>query len=62
MLQKLNKVLSVLVTAGLQLHKTKCAFVMLQVEYLGHILIDQYYLHPNKEQVKTIKEDLSHVM
>ena len=54
-LQNLNRVLSILATAGLKLNKAKCAFLMPQVEYLGHI-IDQHGLHPTKEKVKAIRE------
>ena len=47
--------MSILATAGLKLNKAKCAFLMPQVEYLGHI-IDQHGLHPTKEKVKAIRE------
>ena len=54
-LQILDKVLNILATAGLTLNRTKCAFLMLQVDYLGHI-IDQHELHPTKEKMKAIRE------
>ena len=54
-LQNLDKVLNILATTGLMLNRTKCAFLMPQVDYLGHI-IDQYGLHPTKEKVKAIRE------
>ena len=37
-LQLLEEVLSQLEEAGLQLKKSKCAFMLLTVEYLGYIL------------------------
>jgi len=40
---------------GLKLNKMKCAFLMPQVEHLGH-KIDQHGLHPTKEKVKAIRE------
>ena len=42
-------------TAGLKLNHAKCAFLLPQVEYLGHI-IDQHGLHPTKDKVKAIRE------
>ena len=54
-LQNLDKVLNILATAGLTLNRTKCAFLIPQVEYLGHI-IDQNGFHPTKEKVKAIRE------
>ena len=54
-LQNLDKVLNILATASLKLNRTKCTFLMPQVEYLGHT-IDQHGLHPTKEKVKTIRE------
>ena len=47
-LANLDKVLSILATAGLKLNKAKCAF-------LGH-LIDGNGIHPTKEKVKAIQE------
>ena len=54
-LANLDKVLSILATAGLKLNKAKCAFMLPRVEYLGHI-IDEQGLHPTKEKVKAIQE------
>ena len=54
-LQNLDKVLSIMNTAGLRLNRVKCAFLLSQVEYLGHV-INQHGLHPTKEKVKAIRE------
>ena len=54
-LANLDKVLSILATAGLKLNKAKCAFLLPKVEYLGH-LIDGNGIHPTKEKVKAIQE------
>jgi len=54
-MQNLDKVLSILSTNGLRLNKSKCAFLLPKVEYLGHV-IDEQGLHPTKEKVKAIQE------
>ena len=54
-LVNLDKVLSIMATAGLKLNKTKCEFLLSKVEYLGH-LIDGSGLHPTKEKVNAIQE------
>ena len=54
-LQNLDKVLAILSTAGIKLNRDKCAFLLPQVEYLGHV-IDGQGLHPTEEKVKAIKD------
>ena len=54
-LVRLDKVLSIIATAGLKLNKAKCEFLLPRVEYLGHI-IDGNGLHPTKEKVRAIQE------
>ena len=54
-LVKLDKVLSIIATAGLKLNKAKCEFLLPRVEYLGH-MIDGNGLHPIKEKVRAIQE------
>jgi len=49
-LERLDKVLHILKTAGFKLNKAKCAFLLPKVEYLGHI-IDESGLHPTQERV-----------
>ena len=52
-LHNLQEVLSRLEQAGIHLKKDKCAFLLPQVEYLGH-QISQEGLHPTKEKVHAI--------
>ena len=52
-LHNLQEVLSRLEQAGMHLKKDKCAFLLLQVEYLDH-QISQEGLHPTKEKVCAI--------
>ena len=52
-LHNLQEVLSRLEQAGMHLKKDKCAFLLSQVEYLGH-QISQEGLHPTKEKVRAI--------
>jgi len=54
-LANLDKILGILATSGLRLHKAKCAFMLPRVKYLGHT-IDEHGLHPTKEKVKAIQE------
>ena len=54
-LNNLHKVLTRLEQAGMHLRKDKCAFLLPQVEYLGH-QISQSGLHPTKEKVRAIVE------
>ena len=54
-LQNLDRVLAILSTAGIKLNRDKCAFLLPQVEYLGHV-IDGQGLHPTEEKVKAIKD------
>lgn len=54
-LENLNRVLERLVQANLKLNLIKCAFMLLSVKYLGHI-IDQFGLHPTGEKVKAVQE------
>lgn len=54
-LERLDHVLHILETAGLRLNRSKCAFLLPKVEYLGHI-IDESGLHPTEEKVKAIQE------
>ena len=51
-LQNIDKVLAILST---ELNRDKCAFLLPQVEYLGHVIDDQG-LHPTEEKVKAIKD------
>ena len=50
----LEHVLERLAEAGLRLNKSKCSFLLQQIEYLGHV-IDAKGLHPTEEMVKAIK-------
>ena len=54
-LVNLDKVLSIMATAGLKLNKAKCEFLLPKVEYLGH-MIDGNGIHPTKGKVKAIQE------
>ena len=54
-LHNLQEVLNRLEQAGMCLKKDKCAFLLPQVEYLGH-QISQKGLHPTKEKVRAIVE------
>ena len=54
-LHNVQKVLSCLEQAGMHLKKDKCAFLLPQVEYLGH-QISQKGLHPTKDKVRAIVE------
>ena len=54
-LANLDKVLSIMATAGLKLNKAKCEFLLPKVEYLGH-MIDGNGIHPTKRKVKAIQE------
>ena len=54
-LQNLDKVLAILSTTGIKLNRDKCAFLLPQVEYLGHV-IDGQGLYPTEEKVKAIKD------
>ena len=54
-LVNLDKVLSIIATAGLKLNKAKCEVLLPRVEYLGH-MIDGNGLHPTKEKVRAIQE------
>ena len=54
-LHNLQEVLSRLEQTGMHLKKDKCAFLLPQVEYLGH-QISQKGLHPTKEKVRAIVE------
>ena len=54
-LSNLDHVLQTIETAGLRLNKSKCEFLLPQVEYLGHV-IDESGLHPTQEKVKAIQD------
>ncbi len=54
-LKNLDTVLSKLHEAGVRLKLDKCAFMLPEVEYLGHI-ISASGLHPSQEKVKALKE------
>ena len=54
-LSNLDHVLQTIETAGLRLSKSKCKFLLPQVEYLGHV-IDESGLHPTQEKVKAIQD------
>uniref|UniRef100_A0A3B3XII2 ribonuclease H n=1 Tax=Poecilia mexicana TaxID=48701 RepID=A0A3B3XII2_9TELE len=54
-LKTLDEVLKRLKEAGLRLHRSKCAFLQDQVEYLGH-RIDAEGLHPVQSKVRAIEE------
>ena len=54
-LVKLDKVLSIIATAGLKLNKAKCEFLLPRVEYLGH-MIDGNGLHPTQERLEQYRK------
>ena len=54
-LKNLDEVLSRLKNAGMRLKKSKCAFLLLQVEYLGH-QISEKGLQPTAQKLKAIVE------
>lgn len=54
-LRNLDEVLCRLEEAGLRLKRSKCAFTLKEVEYLGHI-VDVQGLHPVEKKVKAIME------
>ena len=54
-LNNLHEVLTHLEQAGMHLREDKCAFLLPQVEYLGH-QISQSGLHPTKENFRAIVE------
>ena len=54
-LQNLEEVLSRLEKAGIRLKKSKCAFMLPSVEYLGHT-ISAEGLHPTSEKIKAIQD------
>ena len=54
-LKNLDLVLTRLETAGVKLKQQKCAFLLPEVEYLGH-KITKYGLQPTAEKIRAIKE------
>ena len=54
-LHNLDAVLGRLANAGLRLKLEKCAFMVKEVNYLGH-RIHASDLHPNRKKVQAIKE------
>lgn len=54
-LKNLDEVLRRLGEAGLQLKRSKCAFMQKEVEYLGH-RVDAQGLHPVKKKVKAVMD------
>ena len=54
-LKNLDLVLTRLKTAGVKLKQEKCAFLLPEVEYLGH-KISKHGLKPNSEKIRAIKE------
>ena len=54
-LQNLERVLTKLDEAGLHLKMSKCSFMSVSVEYLGHRIDDQG-LHPTQAKVQAVKE------
>ncbi|KAJ7993898.1 hypothetical protein DPEC_G00259470 [Dallia pectoralis] len=53
-LSTLDEVLSRLKDAGLRLHRSKCAFLQNEVEYLGHV-VNAEGLHPVQDKVRAIE-------
>ena len=51
----LDKVLSILMNAGVKLNSNKCDFFVNKVEYLGHIF-DANGVHPNPNKLKAIMD------
>ena len=54
-LQNLEEVISRLEKAGIRLKKSKCAFMLPSIEYLGHT-ISAEGLHPTSEKIKAIQD------
>ncbi len=54
-LQKLEEVLQRLSKVGMKLKRSKCQFMLPEVEYLGH-QITKEGLQPTEEKVKALKE------
>ncbi|CAM4597728.1 unnamed protein product [Leuciscus chuanchicus] len=54
-LSTLDEVLRRLKDAGLRLHRSKCAFLQSEVEYLGHV-VNAEGLHPVQSKVRAIEE------
>ncbi|XP_059420209.1 uncharacterized protein K02A2.6-like [Carassius carassius] len=54
-LRTLDEVLRRLKDAGLRLHRSKCAFLQNEVEYLGHV-VNAEGLHPVQSKVRAIEE------
>ena len=54
-LKKLDRVLSRLKNAGMCLKKSKCAFLLPQVEYLGHHISEKWF-QPAAQKLKAIVE------
>jgi len=54
-LQNLETVLTKLYEAGLHLKLSKCSFMSVSVEYLGHRIDDQC-LHPTQAKVQAVKD------
>ena len=54
-LQHLDHILQLLEIARLKLNKSKCAFLLPKVVYLGHA-IDKSGLHPTQEKSKPYKK------
>ena len=54
-LETLDKVLTCLQQAGMRLKRSKCAFMLPAVEYLGH-RISSEGLHPTQEKIRAILE------
>ena len=52
-LKNLDQVLTRLETTGFTLKKSKCAFALPSVQYLGHV-IDAQGLHPSLQKIKAI--------
>ena len=54
-LSNLEEVLRRLETAGMRLKRAKCAFMLPQVQYLGHVITSEG-LQPTPEKVRAIQE------
>ena len=54
-IELLDKVLTMVVRAGVRVNKQKCLFSQSSVEYLGH-RIDEYGIHPTVEKVQAINQ------
>ena len=54
-LQKLDRVLNRLENAGLRLNRSKCTFLLPEIQYLGHV-ISAKGIRPSREKVRALQE------